>query len=125
MGEAGKKTLRTIFHIDLDAFFVTVEQVLNPVLRNKPVIVGGRPEGRGVVASASYEARKFGVHAAMPLVRAKRLCPQAVFLVGNYHRYAEFSHRFMQILGEYSPSLEPGGLDEAYLDVTGCQNYGS
>jgi DNA polymerase-4 len=125
MGDAGKRTLRTIFHIDLDAFFVTVEQVLNPALLGKPVIVGGKPEGRGVVASASYEARKFGIHAAMPLVRAKRLCPQAVFLVGNYRRYGEFSHRFMQILGDYSPSLEPGGLDEAYLDVTGCQNYGS
>jgi len=117
--------LRTIFHVDLDAFFVTVEQVLNPDLRGKPVIVGGRPEGRGVVASASYEARKFGVHAAMPLAKAKRLCPRAVFLVGNYHRYVEFSHRFMQILGDYSPSLEPGGLDEAYLDVTGCQDCGS
>jgi DNA polymerase-4 len=125
MGDAGKGTLHTIFHIDLDAFFVTVEQVLNPALTGKPVIVGGRPEGRGVVASASYEARKFGIHAAMPLSRAKRLCPQAVFLVGNYRKYTEFSHGFMQILGEYSPSLEPGGLDEAYIDVTGCQNYGS
>lgn len=125
MGDAGKGTLRTIFHIDLDAFFVTVEQVLNPALRGKPVIVGGRPEGRGVVASASYEARKFGIHAAMPLSRARRLCPQAVFLAGNYHRYAEFSHKFMRILGDYSPSIESGGLDEAYLDVTGCQNFGS
>jgi len=125
MGDAGARTLRTIFHIDLDAFFVTVEQVLNPALQGKPVIVGGRPKGRGVVASASYEARKFGVHAAMPLARARRLCPQAIFLVGNYHKYAEFSQRFMRILGDYSPSLESGGLDEAYLDVTGCQNYGS
>ncbi|MFA5064170.1 MAG: DNA polymerase IV [Dehalococcoidia bacterium] len=125
MGEAGKGTLRTIFHIDLDAFFVTVEQVLNPALRGKPVIVGGRPEGRGVVASASYEARKFGIRAAMPLSRARRLCPQAVFLVGNYQRYSEFSQKFMRILGDYSPSLESGGLDEAYLDVTGCQNFGS
>ena len=125
MGDAGKGTLRTIFHIDLDAFFVTVEQVLNPALRGKPVIVGGRPEGRGVVASASYEARKFGIHAAMPLSRARRLCPQAVFLAGNYHSYAEFSHKFMRILGDYSPSIESGGLDEAYLDVTGCQNFGS
>jgi DNA polymerase-4 len=99
--------------------------VLNPVLRNRPVIVGGRPEGRGVVASASYEARSFGVHAAMPLARAKRLCPQAVFLAGNFRQYAEFSQRFMLILGDYSPSLEPGGLDEAYIDVTGCQNFGA
>jgi DNA polymerase-4 len=102
-----------------------VEQVLNPALQGKPVIVGGRPEGRGVVASASYEARKFGVHAAMPLARARRLCPQAVFLVGNYRKYAEFSHKFMAILGDYTPSLEQGGLDEAYLDVTGCENFGS
>ncbi len=125
MGDAEKLASRTIFHIDLDAFFVTVEQVLNPALLGKPVIVGGRPQGRGVVASASYEARKFGIHAAMPLARAKRLCPQAIFVVGSYHRYAEFSQKFMQILGDFSPSLEPGGIDEAYLDVTGCPNYGS
>ncbi|MDD5311598.1 MAG: DNA polymerase IV [Dehalococcoidia bacterium] len=116
---------RTIFHIDLDAFFVTVEQVLNPALRGKPVIVGGRPDRRGVVASASYEARKFGVHAAMPLSQAKRLCPDAVFLTGHFNRYREYSEKFMAILADYSPCLEPGGLDEAYLDVTGCENFGS
>ncbi len=120
-----KGTARTILHIDLDAFFVTVEQVLNPALSGKPVIVGGRPEGRGVVASASYEARKCGVHAAMPLARARRLCPQAIFLTGNYHRYLDFSRKFMDILSDYSPSFQPGGLDEAYLDVTGCENFGS
>ncbi len=87
--------------------------------------MGGRPEGRGVVAAASYEARKYGVHSAMPLARAKRLCPQAVFLTGNYRKYVEFSHKFMAMLGDYTPSLQPGGLDEAYLDVTGCENYGS
>ena len=125
MAEISKPSVRTIFHIDLDAFFVTVEQVLNPVLRGKPVIVGGRPEGRGVVAAASYEARKYGVHSAMPLAKSKRLCPQAVFLTGNYRKYVEFSHKFMAILGDYTPSLQPGGLDEAYLDVTGCENYGS
>ncbi len=116
---------RTIFHIDLDAFFVRVEQILNPALTGKPVIVGGSPDRRGVVASASYEARKFGVHAAMPLASAKRRCPQAVFLTGHYSKYAEFSHKFMAILANYSPCLEPGGLDEAYLDVTGCENFGS
>jgi DNA polymerase-4 len=125
MAEIIKQSAHTIFHIDLDAFFVTVEQVLNPALRNKPVIVGGRPEGRGVVASASYECRKFGVHAAMPLSRAKRLCPQAIFLTGNYRKYTEFSGKFMAILSDYSPCIEPGGLDEAYLDVTGCENFGS
>ncbi len=125
MAEIIRPSMRTIFHIDLDAFFVTVEQVLNPALRGKAVIVGGRPEGRGVVAAASYEARQYGVHSAMPLARAKRLCPRAVFLTGNYHKYVEFSLRFMQILGDYTPSLQPGGLDEAYLDVTGCENFGS
>lgn len=125
MAEIIRPNSRTIFHIDLDAFFVTVEQVLNPVLRGKAVIVGGRPEGRGVVAAASYEARKYGVHSAMPLARAKRLCPTAVFLTGNYRKYVEFSHKFMEILGDYTPSLQPGGLDEAYLDVTGCENFGS
>lgn len=124
MTETVKQSVRTIFHIDLDAFFVTVEQVLNPSLRNKPVIVGGRPGGRGVVASASYECRKFGVHAAMPLARAQKLCPQAIFLTGNYRKYAEFSDKFMSILSDYSPSMESGGLDEAYLDVTGCENFG-
>ncbi len=125
MAEIIRLSMRTIFHIDLDAFFVTVEQVLNPVLRGKPVIVGGRPEGRGVVAAASYEARKYGVHSAMPIARAKKLCPQAVFLTGNYRKYVEFSQKFMDILGDYTPSLQPGGLDEAYLDVTGCENFGS
>jgi DNA polymerase-4 len=125
MAETLKQSAPTIFHIDLDAFFVTVEQVLNPSLFGKPVIVGGRPEGRGVVASASYEARAFGIHAAMPLSRARQLCPQAIFLTGNYHRYREYSDKFMSILADYSPALEPGGLDEAYLDVTGCENFGS
>ena len=125
MADIIRPASRTIFHIDLDAFFVTVEQVLNPALRGKAVIVGGRPGGRGVVSAASYEARKYGVHSAMPLARAKQLCPQAVFLTGSYGRYVEFSNKFMGILGDYTPSLQPGGLDEAYLDVTGCENYGS
>jgi DNA polymerase-4 len=117
--------VRYILHIDLDAFFVSVEQVLEPELRGKPVIVGGRPDRRGVVASASYEARAFGVHAAMPLSKAHRLCPQAIFLQGNFNLYRDFSARFMAILADYSPCLEPGGLDEAYLDITGCEVFGS
>ncbi|MBM3132478.1 MAG: DNA polymerase IV, partial [Chloroflexi bacterium] len=112
---------RQILHIDLDAFFVSVERVLNPDLKGKPVIVGGHPEGRGVVACASYEARKFGVHAAMPLAAARRLCPQAIFLPGSFHRYQEYSSKFMDILADFSPDLEPGGLDEAYLDLTGFE----
>jgi DNA polymerase-4 len=117
---------RCIFHIDLDAFFVSVEQALNPELKGKPVIVGGDPERRGVVASASYEARPFGIHAGMPLTRARRLCPQAIFIRADFSRYRDASNRFMEILADFSPDIEPLGLDEAYLDVTGCiEPYGS
>jgi DNA polymerase-4 len=117
---------RYIFHIDLDAFFVSVEQALNPELKGKAVIVGGDPERRGVVASASYEARPFGIHAGMPLSKARRLCPQAIFIRANFSRYRDASHRFMEILADFSPDIEPLGLDEAYLDVTGCvESYGS
>ncbi len=117
--------IRGILHIDLDAFFVSVEQALAPELKGKPVIVGGQPDRRGVVASASYEARAFGVRSAMPLYKAYQLCPQAIFLQGNFSRYRDVSSRFMAILADFSPCLEPGGLEEAYLDVTGCDIYGS
>lgn len=117
--------IRGIFHIDLDAFFVSVEQVLAPGLKGKPVIVGGQPDRRGVVASASYEARAFGIRSAMPLYKAYQLCPQAIFLQGNFARYREASGKFMAILSDFSPCLEPGGLEEAYLDITGCDIYGS
>ncbi|MFC2011663.1 DNA polymerase IV [Chloroflexota bacterium] len=113
---------RTIMHVDLDAFFVSVEQALAPKLRGKPVVVGGRPGGRGVVAAASYEARAFGLHSAMPLKTASRLCPQAIFIEGNFQRYREASKKFMVILADFSPFLEPAGLDEAYLDVTGFES---
>jgi len=117
---------RLIFHIDLDAFFVSVEQAINPKLKGKPVIVGGDPERRGVVSSASYEAREFGIHAGMPLSQARRLCPQATFIQANFSRYRDASAKFMQVLADFSPSIEPLGLDEAYLGVTGCeQRYGS
>lgn len=116
---------RTILHIDLDAFFVSVEQVINPALRRKAVIVGGLG-GRGVVASASYEARKFKVRAGMPVVTARLLCPHAIFLGGNFPLYRSYSDRFMDILARFTPLLEPGGLDEAYLDLTGSRLlYGS
>lgn len=116
---------RQILHVDLDAFFVSVEQVLNPDLQGKPVVVGGHPDSRGVVACASYEARKFGLHAAMPIATARRLCPQAVFIPGSYLVYREYSVRFMNILASFSPDLEPGGLDEAFLDLTGFESlYG-
>jgi DNA polymerase-4 len=113
---------RQIMHIDLDAFFVSVEQVLHPELKGKPVVVGGKPERRGVVAAASYEARAFGLHAGMPLITASRLCPQAIFIEGGFSKYRDASGRFMAILADFSPYLEPMGLDEAYLDVTGFES---
>lgn len=117
---------RRIMLVDLDAFFVSVEQVLNPELKGKPVIVGGKPDRRGVVAAASYEARHFGVHSAMPLATAYRLCPQAIFIEGNFSHYRQASEKFMAVLAGFSPDLQPMGLDEAYLDVTGFDSiYGS
>ncbi|MBI2860104.1 MAG: DNA polymerase IV [Chloroflexi bacterium] len=113
---------RRIMHVDLDAFFVSVEQVLKPELRGRPVVVGGRPDRRGVVAAASYEARRFGLHSGMSLAAAYRLCPQAVFIEGSFARYRDASRKFMAILADFSPYLEPGGLDEAYLDVTGFES---
>ncbi len=113
---------RRIMHVDLDAFFVSVEQVLNPGLKGKPVVVGGKPDRRGVVAAASYEARAFGLHSGMPLGTANRLCPQAIFIEGSFPRYREASRKFMAILADFSPDLEPLGLDEAYLDVTGFES---
>ncbi|MFO8102191.1 MAG: DNA polymerase IV [Dehalococcoidia bacterium] len=112
---------RQILHIDLDAFFISVEKVLNPELEGKPAAVGGRIESRGVVSCASYEARKFGLHAGMPLATARRLCPQAIFLPGNFSTYRDYSSRFMEVLARFSPDLEPGGLDEAFLDLTGFE----
>jgi DNA polymerase-4 len=113
---------RTIIHIDLDSFFVSVERVLNPELKDKPVVVGGRPDRRGVVATPSYEARAFGLHSGMPLVTAALLCPEAIFIEGNFARYREFSRKFMAILNDFSPFIEPAGIDEAYLDVTGFES---
>ncbi len=113
--------MRTIFHVDMDAFFVSVEELYDPGLKGKPVVVGGRPNERGVVAAASYAARKFGVHSAMPLTQAYRLCPQAVFVDGHPERYREYSDRVFHIFERYSPRVEMASIDEAYLDLTGCE----
>ena len=109
---------RCIFHVDLDAFFVSVEQLYDPSLRGKPVIVGGERGSRGVVSTASYEARRFGVHSAMPLATAQRLCPSAIFVPVHFERYSQASCRFMELLVSVSRLIEPLGLDEAFLDVS-------
>ncbi|MDC9729788.1 MAG: DNA polymerase IV [Methyloprofundus sp.] len=110
--------LRKIIHIDMDAFFAAVEQRDNPSYQNKAVIVGGKPDSRGVVATCSYEARKYGVHSAMPSSRAYRLCPHAIFVQPNFAAYKEASEQIQQIFHEYTDLVEPLSLDEAYLDVT-------
>ncbi|MFQ6672810.1 MAG: DNA polymerase IV, partial [Candidatus Tectimicrobiota bacterium] len=111
---------RTILHVDMDAFFIAVEELYDPRLRGRPVIVGAAPDGRGVVSAASYEARRFGVHSAMPIARARRLCPHAVFLRGDFARYRRASRRVFRCFEPYTPKVESLGLDEAYLDLTGC-----
>ena len=95
--------MKTIFHVDMDAFFVSVEELFDPSLKGKPVVVGGRPDQRGVVSAASYAARRFGVHSAMPLRTAHKLCPQAVFLEGHPRRYREYSERAYGVLSSFSP----------------------
>jgi DNA polymerase-4 len=110
--------LRRILHCDLDCFYAAVHMRDDPSLRGKPVIVGGRPESRGVVAAASYEVRAFGVHSAMPSSRAIRLCPQAVFLPPDFRRYRKESEKIFAIYREITPILQPVSIDEAYLDVT-------
>src|SRR5262244_2543920 len=108
---------RKIIHIDMDAFYASVEQRDNPELRDKPVAVGGSRE-RGVVAAASYEARKFGVHSAMPSITAKRKCPDLIFVKPRFDAYKAISLQIREIFAEYTPIIEPLSLDEAYLDVT-------
>ena len=112
---------RTIFHVDMDAFFVSVEELYDPSLKGKPVVVGGQRDERGVVSAASYAARQFGVHSAMPLRTAAKLCPQAVFVNGHPERYREYSGRVHEVLCRFSPQVEMASVDEAYLDMTGTE----
>jgi DNA polymerase-4 len=111
--------LKTIFHVDMDAFFVSVEELFEPTLKGKAVVVGGQRNERGVVSAASYEARKFGVHSAMPLRTAAKLCPQAIFVDGHPERYRQYSEQVYQVLNGFSPLVEMASIDEAYLDMTG------
>lgn len=119
--------MRTIFHLDLDAFFVSVERILDPSLKGNPVIVGGDPKyGRGVVAACSYEARVYGLHSAMPIRTAYKLCPHGIYIHGSHGEYSRFSRAVKRILDQYAPLVEQASVDEFYMDFTGCQKiYGS
>ena len=110
--------LRKIIHIDMDAFYASVEQRDNPTLRHKPIVVGGNPDSRGVVATCSYEARRFGIHSAMSCARAYRLCPQVIFVRPRFAAYQKVSQEIREIFLQYTDLVEPLSLDEAYLDVT-------
>ncbi|HET9179548.1 MAG TPA: DNA polymerase IV [Terriglobia bacterium] len=113
--------LRQILHVDMDAFFVSVEELADPSLKGKAVVVGADPDGRGVVTAASYEARKFGVHSAMAIGTAKKLCPHAIFLRGQHAKYREYSHKVYEVFQEFTPVIEMVSIDEAYLDLTGSE----
>ena len=113
--------MKTIFHVDMDAFFVSVEELFDPSLKGKAVVVGGRPDERGVVSAASYEARKFRVHSAMPLRTAHKLCPHAIFVDGHPERYRDCSQQVFEVLNHFSPQVEMASIDEAYVDMTGTE----
>lgn len=113
---------RTILHLDLDTFFVSVERLVNPVLENKPVIIGGLSD-RGVVSTCSYEARRFGVHSALPMRMAKKLCPQAIFIRGDYELYSRYSKMVTEIIAEKAPIFEKISIDEHYVDISGMDRF--
>src|SRR3954468_2092338 len=106
---------KVIFHVDMDAFFVSVEELFDPSLKGKAVVVGGQRGERGVVSAASYEARKFGVHSAMPLRTAAKMCPHAVFVDGHPDRYRECSEQVRVVLNQFTPKVDMASIDEAYL----------
>ena len=109
-------------HVDLDAFFASVEQLDHPEYRGKPLIVGGLPgEKRSVVSTASYEARKYGVHSAMPVAKAYQLCPDGIYVHGNMKRYSELSYQIMNIFRDFSPDIQQINIDEAFIDLTGTE----
>lgn len=114
---------RKIIHVDMDTFFASVEQRDKPEYKGKPVIVGGLPDKRGVVAACSYEARQFGIHSAMPSLRAYRLCPKAIFLQPRFDVYRKVATEIQSIFKHYTDLVEPLSLDEAYLDVSVCKEY--
>src|SRR5262249_41644240 len=112
---------RTVFHVDMDAFFVSVEELFDPRLKGKAVVVGGQRHERGVVAAGSYEAGKFGGHSAMPLRTAAKMWPQAIFVDGHPDRYRECSQKVHTVLESFTPQVEMVSIDEAYLDMTGTE----
>src|SRR6201982_706631 len=112
---------KTIFPVGMDAFFGSVEELYDPSLKGKAVVVGGQRNQRGVVSAASYEARKFGVHSAMPLRTAAKLCPHALFVEGHPERYRECSQKVYEVLTSFSPQVEMASIDEAYVDMTGTE----
>lgn len=116
--------MTTILHVDMDAFYAAVEQLDNPEYRDKPLIIGGTKDAvRGVVSTCSYEARRYGIHSAMPIKRAIALCPNGIFIRGRMKRYEEVSQKIHQLFHEFSPTVEPLSIDEAFLDMTGCEHF--